>query len=501
MLQTIGRHYEPDGELTEEQVESGLKNLIRSGVATQAFVTFTCGTFLVAFALKLGASNFTIGLLAAIAPLAQFLNVPSIYLVEKVRRRRLISVSLTGFTRLLWLPIALLPFFFSPRLALVFLVALVGSQSAFGALSGASWNSWMRDLVPAERLGRFFSYRMMISSLVGAALSILSGLFIDFWDVRFPKNPTEVYSLLFLLGVLAGMIGTYFLDSVPEPAMPPRGEENFPKLLAEPFRHKNFRSLIVYLGFWNFATNLAAPFLTVYMLKALQLPMSLVVILGTVSQVANLITLQRWGHISDKFSNKTTLQVASPIFLFCYLGWCYTVPPAQRPSTIILLFALHVLMGISTAGITIAGGNIGLKLAPRGQAGTYMGAVSATNAIAAGIAPIIGGRFADFFTGSRLSLTMHWISGKTPEVKFDAFSLQGWDFFFFFAFLIGLLSLHRLSFVEEHGEVKEHVVVNEIISQLRREMRNLSTVGGLRKMISFPANLMTEFKKSLLSIL
>ncbi|MFQ6114951.1 MAG: hypothetical protein ACE5NG_12865, partial [bacterium] len=54
--------------------------------------TLTGGVFLVAFALKLGASNTTIGLLAAIPPLAQLIKIPSIYVVEKIRNRRAITV-------------------------------------------------------------------------------------------------------------------------------------------------------------------------------------------------------------------------------------------------------------------------------------------------------------------------------------------------------------------------------------------------------------------------
>jgi len=67
--------------LTEEEVQSGLRAVIRDGLASQAMVTFTGGAFLVAFALKLGAPNLMIGLLAAIPPLMQLVQIASIYLV------------------------------------------------------------------------------------------------------------------------------------------------------------------------------------------------------------------------------------------------------------------------------------------------------------------------------------------------------------------------------------------------------------------------------------
>ena len=48
-------------------------------------LTITGGVFLVTFALKMVASNLVIGLLAAIPPLAQLIQIPSVYLVEKYR--------------------------------------------------------------------------------------------------------------------------------------------------------------------------------------------------------------------------------------------------------------------------------------------------------------------------------------------------------------------------------------------------------------------------------
>jgi len=52
--------------LTEGEIQSGLRAVIKDGMASTSMVTLTGGAFLVAFALKLGASNLVIGLLAAI---------------------------------------------------------------------------------------------------------------------------------------------------------------------------------------------------------------------------------------------------------------------------------------------------------------------------------------------------------------------------------------------------------------------------------------------------
>src|SRR5690349_368565 len=78
-------------------LKPGLRYLIGDGVCSQVVGVLTGGVlnggaFLVALALLMGASNAVIGLIAAIPPLSQLLQVPAISVVNRFRRRRLICV-------------------------------------------------------------------------------------------------------------------------------------------------------------------------------------------------------------------------------------------------------------------------------------------------------------------------------------------------------------------------------------------------------------------------
>ncbi|HID31345.1 MAG TPA: MFS transporter, partial [Desulfobacterales bacterium] len=417
--------------LTEEEIQSGLKSVIRDGLATRVMVTLTGGVFLVAFALKLGASNSVIGLLAAIPPLSQLIQIPSIYLIEKYRVRRAISVYASASSRLFWVLIALIPFLFSIEKGLVFLILAFSLKTAIGTVSLCSWNSWMRDLVPQDQLGTFFSKRMSLATALGIPISLVAGFYLDYWKKLYPDHELYGYSILFFLGFLAGMLGVYFLSTIPEPRMAPlEGKPQFFELIIQPFKDDNFKNLVMFLGSWDFAVNLAAPFFTVYMLRRLELDMSFVIVLMVLSQLTSLAFLRIWGKISDRFSNKSVLGVSGPLFMLCILGWTFTTMPEKHVLTMPLLIAIHILMGISTAGVTLATGNIGLKLAPKGKATAYLAANSIVNSLAAGIAPILGGRFADFFAGRELAWDLTWTSPK-GELVIPTLNFQQWDFFFF----------------------------------------------------------------------
>jgi MFS family permease len=252
------------------------------------------------------------------------------------------------------------------------------------------------------------------------------------------------------------------------------------------FADTNFRNLIIFLSLWSFAVNLAAPFVTVYLLKRLSLDITVVILLAIISQVCSIVSLPLWGSIADRFSNKSVLHVAGPLFLLCFLALTFTNLPDPHAFTMPLLVIVHIIMGVSMAGVTLAAGNIGLKLAPKGSATSYLAGISIFTALTAGIAPVIGGFFVDHLAECELTWNLIW---KSPGIQFTIPTLYliHWDYFFVFAFLIGLYSLHRLSYVQEQGDVDEPIFIPSLIAY-GKDMRNFSTAGGIRNLLRFPVN-------------
>jgi MFS family permease len=173
------------------------------------------------------------------------------------------------------------------------------------------------------------------------------------------------------------------------------------------------------------------------------------------------------------------LSVCAPLFVLCIFAWTFTMFPDRHVLTIPLLIAIHIATGVASAGVTLASGNITLKLAPRGDATAYMAASSLVNSLAAGTASMVGGLTADFFLSRKLSVLVRWHE-PSREVEITALNFVQWDFFFLLAAVIGLYALHRLSLVREEGHVKEGVVLDVLFQRALRGMRNLSTIAGLR---------------------
>ena len=487
----------PYREITsEEDLTAGLQVMIEDGLASQAMATLTTGPFLVAFALSVGGDNLAVGLLAAIPFLVQFFQLPAVLLVETVRRRRAVCIIAETLSRLSLFVLAAAAFVSRSETAVALLVTGLFLHTAFGAFAGCSWNSWMRDFVPENRLGAFFAKRLLMAGAVSALLSFSGGALVDAWPRLVTLDTRFAYAVLIVIGLAFGIVGVICLNRLPEPPMDPASDARLLSRLRRPFADANFRRLITFLGTWNFAVNLAAPFFTVFMLTALRLDMITVMTMSVVSLVPNILLSQLWGRYVDRFSNKTVLAICGPMFILAIFSWTFIMFPEKHRYSMHLLVAAHFLMGIATAGVTLAAGNIGLKLAPKGEATAYLAVLSLVNALAAGAAPIIGGLCADFFSQRELALVVEWFSPQQSGVV-PVLIVRHWGFFFVLASLIGIFSLTRLRHVREEGEASERAVLAELILDARRSVNNLSTVNGLLSLSAFPVVFLRRKRRGL----
>jgi MFS family permease len=461
-------------KLTDDQRRRGMQSITWMALSGQIVGTLTGGVFIVAVLVAYDAPLYVYGLLAALPSLAGVLQVPAAYLVERYRKRKHIAFAAFGGMRLAGLVFALVPILAAPEIGTVLILAAVFAKSLAGAVSGPAWNSMVRDIVPVEGMGDFFARRQRLTVALGIPLSLGAGWFVTWWSQTYPGQELRGYSLLFGLGFLAGLTSLYFIKRTPEPAMPPVEEKTrFIDVLTVPFRDTNFRHLMQFLGSWGFALAIASPFFTVYLLSRLGYPMSTVIVLTVLSQIANLVFVRIWGRLVDRFSNKAVLNVSGPLVLGTTALWLFTATPEPHQFTLWLLVVIHVIRGMSMAGVSLATGNIALRLAPEGRGAPYLAANSLVGAIAGFAAPLIGGAVAGGLEGYQFSIQVV-LEAPGGSTVVPAFDLQGMDFVFLLATVVGFYAMHRLSFVSEGEAVDRSVVVRNLFEEIKRPVVTFS---------------------------
>ena len=482
---------QPRTDLTDEVRQRGLKTLTFQAIAASGADGLMSGGFLAAFALLLGASNFHIGILTALPFLMQTIQIAAVIIVERLRMRKLVAVPSYFTVYLSWAPIALIPFVVDipDTRAVMLLLLFTGIRGVGNALVNTSWTSWLREMVPASTMGGFFAQRLRVATIAAAASSLVAAYYIDWWKgIATEENVIFGYSYAILFGSIAlGLSAVVMMARIPEPRMTaPEGvRPSIMRTLTAPLLDNNYRQLVSFLGLWNFVAHLAAPFFTVYMLTKLEFSLSIVVGLGVLSQVANVLFLRVWGPLVDRYGCKVILSICSSLYFLVILGWTFATMPDKHTLTMPLLLFLHFLIGIASAGINVASTTIRMKMAPPAQATAFLTVSSLAANLGAAISPLLGGAFIDFFSVRHLKLAVEWAD---PErvISFPAMFLTGYDFLFTVAFVLGLLTLGTLGRIKEEGEAESEVVLEELMSQTRENLRALNFVPGLSFVTRLP---------------
>lgn len=468
---------QPQWIISDKDVKGGMQMVIKDGISTELMNAFSGGAFLVSFALLLGASNVQIGLLAALPAFMNIFQLISIWLVRRFKNRRLISIVCSVFARTPLLLIGILSLLFTDASGINTFIFFLCFFYFFGSVAGPCWNSWMKDLIPEKKLGSFFSQRTRVSQIVNVAASLCLALFIDYIRNELPLYERTAYAYMYIAAGIAGLSGVWFLFKTPEPVMH-AGSDNIFTLLKQPLKNANFRRLLVFNSAWVFAINIATPFFTVYMLKTLGLPVSYIIGLNIITQFSTIFTIKLWGVFSDRYSNKTIIAIAAPLFISCIIAWCFVGLFTDEYANIVMIACINLLTGAAMAGINLSLVNIGLKLSPKEDAIVYLSAKNIITALFASIAPVAGGYLADFFANRQVDINIAY-KGPYTEKIFHLLSLHQWNFLFLIGAFLALIALQLLVRVKEKGEIEKDAVVRILRSTIKNNIKDYFIIGAL----------------------
>ena len=474
----------PNPTLTEEDARKSLRQLSWVGVTAGAMFTLGSGGFMAAFALALGANNFQVGILAALPFASQVMRLPSILLLERFRARKALGVPAFVATQLSWLPIGLIPFFLETpgSLAVFLVIVFLGVRGVFAPLWVTTSTSWLRDLIPAGRLGSFFGSRQAMVTAATAIVGLGGSFFVQWWQGAAPPGDEILaFSILLIGGVsLFGTIGSFLAARAVEPRMPAAAEsERSPvSMLLAPLKDRNYSHLI------KFPVPLepdvkSGNSLLCHLYAEGHRPVHSPGYRFHRPRPAGQRGIRpRLGPLADRAGSKTVLSLSSSLYLLVIIGWVFVLNPDRYALTIPLLAALHLLGGVAAAGVTLTATTLALKVAPSGQTIPYSGVAGIATSLGSGIGPLLGGLMADFFFVRSLSFTITWASpGRVLDLP--AMSLAGYDFLFVTAFLFGLLSMNLLVALREEGEIPRDVALSELIAGMGPVTRAVSSVPGL----------------------
>lgn len=359
------------------EVRRGLKCLLYDGGLFSTMSSLCGGLFVTAYALVLGASDFWIGILAALPMLADAAQPVGAWVLERFGDRRRFSLIMFACGRSLWVIVVLLPFLGyhggKSETILYVLLSVTTLSAVLGAFGMVSQISLMADIVPADRRGRYFGARATIGTAASSLVALGGGRFLDWWKNIHGPNDPHGFTIVYALGLVAGLLSVAMIARLPQPEASTDKPAPYREVLQAMLKHRHFCNLIAYRTLLAFSVAFAGPFFAVYMLKILHMSYALVSTYQVVTSLCMVMAMRPWGRLSDHFGNRPVIIGTTFGAAIIPLIWLLT---ASGNRWVILV--VFVVSGISWAGLMLSTFNLLLKITPDEQRSIYIGIFNAT---------------------------------------------------------------------------------------------------------------------------
>jgi len=401
------RKVDQDFAELEHKLKRDMSMSILEGAFATLMGTLIGGAFLTGFAISLGADSFIIGILAAVPLLANVLQIFGSYLIDRIGDTKRVCIIYVILHRFFWFLIVISPFILLKvqlyDIRIWIFVVLLAVASIFASISSVSWNSWMADLIPAKVRGRFFAKRNMLAQIVGMLTALLAGLFLDYWQGLPGDSQFQSYGFvyLFAIGTLAGLVSIFLLNKTRHPIKKELVDSGFLKRLKLPLKYISFRHFIIFTACWGFTVSLVSPFFSVYMIRTIKIPFSIITLFTVISGITGIIGMRIWGKFIDKYGPK-------PLLYICSIG-ASIIPALWIFATVdnyTIIWYINIISGFFWSGIGLASSSMMMNLAPSKDNAVFFAVFAAITGMAGALAPIFGGYLVSVFTNiSFLNLT------------------------------------------------------------------------------------------------
>ncbi len=332
--------------MPEDKIKKSLKYSVYDGTAFSVMDGMT-SSFITPFAVALNAS---VGMIAALTYVPQLIGAvvqlfaAKILEIAKDRKRVLVTGSLLH--AILWIPMLLIPYATPNQKYLI--VVYISLQNFVWMPMNPIGNSLLGDLVPKFERGRFFGVRNKVAGATSFIAALIAGLILNYYST---KNPFIGFTILFSIAFAARLISSLFKSMIYNPPSGFPHEEKFSIFdFVKKMDKTNYGHFVIYNSLFKFATNIAAPFFAVYMLKDLHFSYIQYTMLVASELVASFIAMGIWGKMIDNKGTKYVLYISGILAPFIPLFWLFS-------RNFYYLIVIELFSGISWAGFNLSSSN------------------------------------------------------------------------------------------------------------------------------------------------
>lgn len=282
-----------------------------------------------AFAVRLGASDYMLALLASLPALVNLLaQVRSAVLIDRYDNRLRPSLVWALLERSFFLMFAVLILLPIPAAVKPLAFVLLYSLRSFPATTcGIAWTSMMGEMFAPRLRGRLFGERNMLCTFATLMSTIAAGPLLD--RIAWPWN----YFSLYLASFITVMASHYVLTKHEETPLSREERQRSPsglKAFSSVGRDRAFLKFLAAVMAIHLGFHVTASLWTILWVRIMGLSNAWIGLFSTVSGVMSFLSYRAWGRWSEKYGNAKILaitalsHVASPLIYSHFRSpWVY----------------------------------------------------------------------------------------------------------------------------------------------------------------------------------
>ncbi len=285
--------------ISEKDIYRTSRGMHIAYAAFEYFISILVGTtYLAKLGTAVGLDDGTIGLVTSFLALGCAFQIVSIFLGDRMSRKRNIILAtffhMLCFTLLYAVPFIKLPDSLRPWI----FIALLLLGNILLNVAAPRKTAWSRGLVREGHLGRYSALNEIISLISGMLFSFAMGAIIDYLE---SKN-----QLLLAFGIIGTIIfiltecSTIVLLFAKQKPMPKRVEEKPLLRIKGAFSDKATLTLIPFYILWNVALYSTTPFFGTYAIKELGFTMTAISVISAVYSIFRAVVSRPFGALGDR---------------------------------------------------------------------------------------------------------------------------------------------------------------------------------------------------------
>ncbi|HEY9078389.1 MAG TPA: MFS transporter [Anaerolineaceae bacterium] len=350
-------------------------------------------TFNSAYAVRLEATSFQVGLLSSIPALMAIITaIPAGWFLQRRSNPKKwilgsLAIHRAGFLLVAAVPWILLPFISQGFLVVIILILISIPANFFNV----GFIPMLGETTPEDRRAAVFSARSVINNAVLMIFTFLFGQWLK--HIAFPVN----YQAMYLVGFITSMMSNYYLFKIVVPDRPvqpqqPRERKSFGIIVRQlkefSTEHSAFiritrNTLMHGIGLWA-----ASPLYVLYYLRERHASEDWLGLLTTLTAISVIAGNAFYRWLIRKIGEQRTLRISIMI-----VG-IYPILAGISPTLTPILFAA-CLNGFNSAGVNLSHFNTLLKSTPEHNRPGYTAIYMTVMNVGAFIMPLVGVTVAD----------------------------------------------------------------------------------------------------------